>query len=71
MFQGVACTQLAFYLQEREGVDCKDRRFVELRSRAAREFLEARRGVRTCNWGRWIAPLILLDPVLFYMAGWQ
>jgi len=42
---GVACTQLAFYLQDREGVDCKDRRFVELRSRAAREFLEARGSV--------------------------
>lgn len=40
---GVACTQLAFYLQDREGVDCKDPKFVELRSRAQREFLEARR----------------------------
>ncbi|CAK9103729.1 unnamed protein product [Durusdinium trenchii] len=45
---GVACTQLAFYLQDREGVDCKDPKFVELRSRAQREFLEARPGA-TCR----------------------
>lgn len=46
---GVACTQLAFYLQDGEGVDCKDARFIELRGRAAREFLEARGSVEAAR----------------------